>query len=424
MKNTSVIIIFAVFLLLVQIIAVDQKAPLLSRMKTLSEQLYPEAVSLRHQLHRIPEPCFMEKETSEFVRQYLEKLGFTHIQSMAGTGLKAVLNNTKPGPVLALRTDLDALPIDEQTNVPYRSEKKGFMHACGHDIHMTNFLISAKILSQFKDELPGQVVLIAQPCEEGTPDGSPSGAQKMIDAGVLSSPSVNAVIGLHVMPGLPLGKVSFRPGPLMANVATLFVTIKGKASHGALPHQGVDAIYTAALAITQFQSLISRLRDPIDPAVLTIGTINGGVRMNVIADEVKMEGTVRSFTFETENMIKKGIENILEGLKKVYGIEYSCQLSSMSRYVKNDVDLSRLAAGAFTELLGPDNVTESKPMTIAEDFANYSHKVPSFFFFLGAGDTAPLHSSTFLPDDTILKTGPLSLAWLAFSTLEQLQKSQ
>ena len=397
--------------------------PLLPRMKALSESLYSEAVTIRRQLHRIPEPCFMEKETSEFIKQYLKSLGFSQIQTLAGTGLKAVLNGNKNGPVVALRTDMDALPITEQNEVSYKSTKNGFMHACGHDIHMTNFLIAAKILSRFKDSLPGKVVLIVQPCEEGTSDGSPSGAQRMIDEGVLTAPQVNAVIGLHVLPGIPLGSIATRPGPLMANVASLFITIRGRASHGALPNQGVDALYASALAITQFQGLVSRLRDPIDPAVLTIGTIHGGVRMNVIAEEVRMEGTLRSFTFETETMIEKGIENILKGLQMSLGIEYSCQISRMSRYVDNDSVLTSQGLAALKVLLGPKHVLEAKPMTIAEDFANYSHAVPSLFYFLGAGDTPPLHSSTFLPDDSILKTGPLSLAWLAYDTLKRLRFS-
>ncbi len=424
MKKTIALTIIILVILLVQNGYGGDESSLLSRMKSLSEEFYCEAVELRHQLHRIPEPCFNEVETSRFVKQYLEKLGFTRIQTLAGTGLKAVLNEGKTGPVLALRTDLDALPIDEQTDLVHKSKNKGFMHACGHDIHITNFLIGAKILSRIKNELPGQLVFIAQPCEEGTPDGSPSGAQRMIDEGVLQNPAVDAVIGLHVMPGLALGKVALRPGALMANVASLFISIRGQASHGALPHEGIDAIYAASLAINQFQGLISRLRDPVDPAVLTIGTIHGGVRMNVIADEVRMEGTIRSFTSKTEAMIFKGIEHILKGLKETYGIDYSCQFSNMSRYVDNDVTLSRNATEAFIRLLGGDCVIEAKPMTVAEDFANYSHIVPSLFYFLGAGETDPLHSSTFLPDDSILKTGPISLAWLAVNILAELDKAR
>jgi amidohydrolase len=379
-------------------------------------------VELRHHLHRMPEPCFNEVETSRFVRQYLEELGFKEISILAKTGIKAVLNPGKPGPVVAVRTDLDALPIEEQSIAPHPSEKPGYMHACGHDIHMANFLVCARMLSQVRDEITGQVVLIAQPCEEGTPDGSPSGAQRMVDEGVLQSPKVDAVIGLHVMPGVPLGSVAFRSGPLMASVSSLFITIRGKASHGALPHQGIDAIFAAAQAITQFQSLVSRLRDPIDPAVLTIGTIHGGVRMNVIADEVRMEGTLRSFTDETETVIKQGVESILAGLKGTYGIDYDCRFSSMSRFVNNDAGFNRLAIDAFGRLLGPEAVLEAKPMTIAEDFAVYSHRVPSLFYFLGAGQTSPLHSSTFFPNDDILMTGPVTLAWLAVNIVEKLSQ--
>jgi amidohydrolase len=388
-----------------------------SWLKKKTTEYFPEAVKIRRFLHRCPEPCFKENETSKFVADYLRKCGLEVQTGIADTGIKAILRGAKDHPVVAIRADMDALPIVENTGLEFQSQNKGFMHACGHDAHITNGLIAAKMLSEIKDKIPGTIVFIFQPCEEGAPEGSPSGAERMIDAGVLENPKIDAMIGLHVMPGYPAGTVALREGPLMANVAWVYITIHGKSSHGALPHQGIDAIYAASSAIVQFQALISRMKDPNERAVLSIGKISGGSRLNVIADRVDMEGTVRTFSFDVQDMIEKGMNNILEGLQLSMGVTYDFKFDKSSKYVKNDEALTRRITPLFKELLGDANVRSTDPLTIGEDFSAYSHKIPSLFFFLGAGEQGTLHNPSFTIDEKILNFGPLLLSAAAIKAL-------
>jgi len=388
----------------------------LDRLKTRTVDLYPDAVRIRRQLHRMPEPCFQENETSRFIADYLRELGLEVETGIGGTGIKAILRGTKDKPVVGIRADMDALPIPEETGLPFSSANEGFMHACGHDGHMTYALIAAQVLSGMKDQIPGTIVFLFQPCEEGTSDGTPSGAQTMIDAGALENPKIDIMLGLHGMPG-KTGSVSFREGPLMANVAFMNITIRGKSSHGAAPHQGIDAIYASATAILQFQSLISRTKDPYQQAVLTIGTINGGVRQNVIAEEVKMAGTVRTFDFDTEDMIETGMRKILDGLAVSTGITYELQFHRAAKFVNNDGNLAKMAFPLFERILGKENVTVSRPMTVGEDFAAYSHTIPSLFFFLGIGEGEALHTPDFSIDEEALKTGPVLLSAAALEYL-------
>jgi amidohydrolase len=380
------------------------------------EASYDEAVKIRRYLHQYPEPCFKESKTSKYIAGYLRKLGLDVRTGIAGTGIKAVLRGGKDGPVVGIRADMDALPITEKTGVPYKSTHDGFMHACGHDGHMTNVMIAAKVLSEIKEKIPGTIVFVFQPCEEGAPGGGKSGADHMIEDGVLENPKIDAMFGLHVMPG-KVGTVQLREGPFMANVASVFITIKGKASHGALPHQGIDSIYAAATAVQQFQMLISRFRDPNERAVLTIGKINGGVRLNVVAGEVKMEGTVRTFSFETQNMIERGMENILKGLGASMGITYEYTFNRTTQFVKNDKTLTRMVIPLFQKVLGQSNVYIVDPATVGEDFSAYSHRIPSFYFFLNAGENRSVHTPTFVVDEGIFKYGPLLLSAAALEYL-------
>lgn len=390
-----------------------------SWLKKKNKEYFPEAVKIRRYLHQYPEPCFKEHKTSAYIADYLKKCGLEVHTGIAGTGIKAILRGTKGQPVVGIRADMDALPIIEKTGLEFQSRHQGFMHACGHDAHMTNVLVAAKLLSEIKEKIPGTIVFIFQPCEEGAPDGGASGAERLIQEGILDNPKINAMVGLHVMPGYPAGTVALREGPIMANVAWIYITINGKSSHGAFPHQGVDAIYASACAITQFQSLISRRRDPNERAVLSIGKINGGVRLNVIADKLEMEGTVRTFSFDTQNMIEKGIENILKGLQTALGITYEFKFDKSSQYVKNDKDLTRMVLPVFKKLLGDQHVVITDPVTVGEDFSAYSHRIPSFFFFLGAGEQGKLHSPVFSVDEKILQYGPLLLSAAALEFLKK-----
>jgi len=418
-SKKSLIKIFTICLLFVGFFLYPDDFDVHTWLKEKTKEYFPEAVKIRRYLHQCPEPCFKENKTSAYIADYLKKCGLEVQTGIAGTGIKAVLRGAKEQPVVGIRSDMDALPIIEQTGLEFQSRHQGFMHACGHDAHMTNVLMSAKLLSEIKEKIPGTIVFIFQPCEEGTSDGSPSGADRLIQAGILDNPKIDAMVGLHVMPGYPAGTVALREGPIMANVASVFITINGKSSHGAFPHQGVDAIYAAACAVTQFQSLISRRRDPNERAVLTIGKINGGVRLNVIADKVEMEGTVRTFSFDTQDMIETGMENILKGLQTALGITYEFKFEKSSQYVKNDKDLTSRVLPVFKKLLGDDNVMITDPVTVGEDFSAYSHRIPSLFFFLGAGEKGTLHSPTFSLDEKILQYGPLLLSSAALEFLKR-----
>ena len=387
------------------------------REKTLD--LYSEAVKIRRDLHRIPEPCLQETKTSQYIAAYLEKLGLEIETGIAETGIKAVLRGGKPGPTVGIRGDMDGLPLQENTGLTFTSAHPGFMHACGHDAHMTNVLISAKILSEMRERIAGTIVFIFQPCEEGNTAGK-SGAHLMIEAGVLENPRIEAMLGLHVMPEFPVGSVALRPGPLMANVVFFEVVIKGKSSHGALPHQGIDAVHISALAIQQFQAIISRLKDPGERAVLSVGSIHGGTAANIISDRVVMRGTVRSFSFETENAIEKQMRNVLEGLALTYGMEFDFEFDRSAQHVHNDPELTAVVTKSFQETIGAQNVLSTEPMTIAEDFSAFSHTIPSVFFFLGTGTEEKLHSTDFSVDEEIFKTGPLLFCTGALRLLEHL----
>jgi amidohydrolase len=229
----------------------------------------------------------------------------------------------------------------------------------------------------------------------------------------MDNPRIDVMFGLHILPDIPVGKIAVRSGPLMANVDSVFITIQGKSSHGAFPHQGIDAIYASSCAIIQFQSLISRLKNPNQQAVLSIGKINGGVRLNVIAEKVKMEGTVRTFSAKTQNLIKNGMESILKGLALSQGIRFDYNYVKGTKYVKNDPEITRWAIFLFEKLLGKQNLILSDPLTIGEDFATYSHIIPSLFFFLGAGGKGKLHTPILNPDEKIFHFGPMLLSSLA-----------
>ncbi len=376
-------------------------------------------MELRRQLHQIPELCFQEKKTAAVLAAYLKKLGLEVTTGIAGTGIKAVLHGARPGPVIGLRSDMDALPLQEATGLAFQSRQPGQMHACGHDVHMTSLLVCARLLAEIRAQVPGTVVFIFQPCEEGAPLKEKGGAERLIAAGILENPRLDALLALHVLPDLSAGQVSLRPGPIMANVAWIYIRIQGKAAHGAFPHQGIDAIVAAAEAITQFQTLISRSKDPGEKAVLTIGKINGGVRSNVIAETVDMEGTVRTFSEKQQEQIRGGMGKILQGLETAFGVRTRLDFEQVNPFVDNDSGLYGLLLPVFEKVLGRDRVKLAEPLTIGEDFALYGKHVPSLLFFLGSGGDSALHTPTFSPDEEILKIAPVLLAEAACSYLEQ-----
>lgn len=390
-----------------------------ARFRDRAAALFPETVELRRQLHRIPEPCFQERETSAFAAARLRQLGLEVTTGIAGTGVKAVLRGALPGPVVGLRADMDSLPIAEATGLPFASRRPGLMHACGHDAHMANLLTAARLLAEERGRLRGTVVFILQPCEEGAAKKEKGGAERLIEAGVLDNPRLDALFGLHVLPDLPAGRVALRPGAMMASVAWIYVRVLGRAAHGAFPHQGVDAIVAAAHAVTQFQALISRGRDPGEKSVLTIGKICGGVRSNVIAEAVDMEGTVRAFSEREEERILSGIAGVLRGIEAAFGVRASLDFERVNPAVVNDPRLAAMAQPVFAAVLGAENVLPAEPLTIGEDFALYSRRLPALFFFLGSGGGQALHAPGFTVDEEALRAAPALLAAVAFAFLEQ-----
>ncbi|MCP4152140.1 MAG: amidohydrolase [bacterium] len=383
------------------------------------DEYYPEAVKIYQHLHKHPEMCFEETDTSNYITDYLKKCNLEVQTGLAkGTGIKAILKGGKSGPVVGIRADIDALLIQEENDLEFKSVNKGIMHACGHDVHTTNVMIAARILSEMKENIAGTIVFVFQPCEEGAPDGS-CGADAMIKSGVLENPKIDAMFGLHVYPGQKVGSVFLKEGGLTSSCDTVKITITGKNAHGARPQEGIDSIYSAASAIMQFQGIISRKLDPTDMGVLTIGKINGGTSLNVIAAEVKMEGTVRTFTDNGQDLIEKEIGNVLDGLEKSMGVTCELDYHRDFKYVKNDPDLHNMVTPLFNKLIGEENVFPAEQLSGSEDFAFYSHEIPCYFFFMGSGNESPVHTPTFSIEEETLKYGPLLLSAAALEYLEK-----
>jgi hippurate hydrolase/N-acetyldiaminopimelate deacetylase len=362
------------------------------------KQIGEEMKRIRRKLHQIPEIGLKEYETSNFIRKILIEYGF-RIESVAGTGIIAYKKGQSDKKAIAFRADMDGLKVKEETGVEYSSRNENMMHACGHDGHMAILLGFAKYLSNM-DSLKRDVVLIFQPAEEG-----PGGAEIIVNEGIFEKYNIEFIFGLHILPDLEEGQIGCRPGPMMAQTGEFDIIIRGKSGHGAMPHTAVDTIYVASQLITSYQSIISRNIEPIEGAVLTIGKIEGGNAKNIIADKVKIEGTIRAFNISVYNLIKDRMVEISKGLEKMYNVNIEVDFNDMYPPVINDKRLYKL----FAEILS-NSLVEIKPMMIAEDFSYYQSKVPGLFFMLGSrneelGYINPLHSSRFNFNEEILVKG-------------------
>lgn len=365
--------------------------------------LQADLTKWRRHLHTHPETGFEEFATTEFIVETLSGMGIA--ASRPGpTGAVADIVGGRPGPTIAVRADIDALPVQEENDIAYRSVNAGRMHACGHDGHTAILLGLAKILQSEKDELPGRVRLIFQPAEEKPPGG----AQAMIKAGALEG--VAHVIGLHLWSELPTGTAGIAPGPLMANADEFTATIVGRGGHGSAPHQTVDSIVLASQYVTALQTVVSRRVDPLQPAVVSVGTIHGGFTFNVIAPETTVTGTVRSFDAATRDLIEKEMERILKGICSQAGAEYRFEFRRGYPAVVNDPAVTDLFKRAAQAVLGNDAVVHHPPVMGGEDFAYYGQVVPSAFLFLGArnpdkGASYPHHHPRFNIDEDALPIG-------------------
>lgn len=369
-------------------------------MEAYFQNMVEELRQIRRDLHKIPELGLKEYKTSAYIREKLEGFGITELETWLETGVVAVIRGKGKKEAVAFRADMDALPVTEQTGCDFTSEHVGCMHACGHDGHVTVLLGFAKYLQEHKDELENDVVLIFQPAEEG-----PGGAQLLVDAGLFEKHPVRCIIGCHIFPQVPQGKVACRKGAMMARNGEVDVHIYGESAHGAQPQLGHDAVLAAGAVITGLHTILSRNVSPLDSGVLTFGAIYGGEACNIIAKEVKLEGTMRAFSDEAYETMTKRVQEAAAGIAAGYGCKGEAVFRHMYRVVDNDPKLVEL----LQEVAG-DAYEETPPYMLAEDFSLYLQKVPGMFFFLGSGNaekgyTHSLHSAQFQFDEEILALG-------------------
>ncbi len=389
---------------------------MLEKIKSLAKQYAPEFVDIRHHLHAHPELSYQEFETARFVQQMLQEFGIP-FEIKATTGVIGLIKGKNPDKrTIALRADMDALPIQEENNIPYRSTREGVMHACGHDVHTTCLLGAAKILNELKDEWEGTVKLIFQPGEEK----NPGGASLLIKEGVLENPRPSCIFGLHVHPGLAVGKMSFRSGKVMASADELYITIKGKGGHAASPHLCIDPILIASHLIVSLQQIVSRNNNPHNPTVLSITAIQGGSTTNVIPNEVKLKGTFRAmdegWRFKAHDLIRQLSTNLVKSM----GGEIDLLIDVGYPSVYNNEALHEIALVKAADYIGAANVEETEKRMGAEDFGYYSQQIPGCFFRLGVmneakGITSNVHTPTFNIDESAIETGIGMMAWLGAS---------
>ena len=379
----------------------------LERARTLQADLS----SLRRDFHRHPELAFQEHRTSEKVAKHLEVMGYQVTRGVGITGVVGELSNG-PGPIVALRADMDALPIQEEADHDYRSQIPNVMHACGHDAHMAGLLGAARLLAEDReqDRLPcGTVRLLFQPSEESMDEEGKSGGTRMVEGGAMEG--VGAVVGIHVGAHLPTGKLFVKEGPLMAGSDELRVVVRGKSAHAALPHEGVDAIVLAAQGVLASQQAVSRRLSPMENGVVTFGVVRGGVATNVVAEEVSLLGTVRYFSDEVRNRLHQAIAGAFRGLE-AQGAAVRVEVLPGYPPLRNHPGVTALARRVAEEMLGTDDVWDAEPMMGAEDFAILSREAPGAFFWLGAAlpDPREHHSPRFDIDESVLPTAAALLA--------------
>lgn len=369
--------------------------------------LLPSLRQWRRSIHRYPELGFHETRTAALVAETLERAGWIVTRQVARTGVVGVLRGPVSGPVFALRADMDALPIQEQNRVAYRSQTAGVMHACGHDGNTAMALGAAVLLARNRDRLRGAVKVIFQPCEE-TP---PGGAQAMIQAGVLRNPDVNVIIAGHIDAGVPAGKIALRSGPIMAATDAFNLTIQGKGGHGAFPHRSIDAVAVAGQVLVGLQAAISREQDPLEPAVLTVGQIQGGTAFNVIADTVRLRGTLRSLTPGLRRELPRRVERIAAGICRAYRASCRFECDPGHPALNNQPELTLRVRRAGLTALGARCVLElARPAMTGEDFTYFAAEIPACFFHVGGGNAAkgfaqPWHHPRFDFDETGLAAG-------------------
>ena len=391
--------------------------------------LESQVIDWRRDFHQYPELSNREVRTGGIVADHLRALGFAVQTGIAHTGVVGLLDTGKPGPVIALRADMDALPVAEQVDLPFASKERttfngqevGVMHACGHDCHVAVLMGVAELLAGLKAQLRGQIKFIFQPAEEGPPPGEEGGAALMIKQGVLENPKPEVIFGLHVFAGVETGTIAYRPGPAMASSDRIRITVNGRQTHGALPWRGVDPIVISSQIVLGLQTIVSRQVDvTLEPAVVSIGAIRGGVRDNIIPDAVEMLGTVRTFNEDMRRDIHSRIRNTVELIAQSAGATAQVHFDNAYPVTVNDIPLTERMVPTLERVAGKENVFVGQKITGYEDFSYYQQKIPGFFYFVGITprgvdrkESAPNHSPRFFVDESALLLGVRSLAHLA-----------
>jgi amidohydrolase len=392
---------------------------LLNDVKRLASEFAEDTIRVRRHIHANPELSFQEFETAKFVAAELRRIGIEPKEGVAGTGITAIIEGINPqAKSIALRGDMDALPIFEQSDIPYKSKNDGVMHACGHDVHTSCLLGAARILFELRDRFEGSVKLVFQPGEEK----NPGGASLMIKDGALENPKPLRMLGQHVMPYIPTGKIGFREGQYMASADEVYLTVKGKGGHAALPDRVIDPILIASHIIVALQQVVSRNADPKKPTVLSFGQIAGGHAQNVIPDEVKISGTFRALNEDWRFEAHKRITSLASGLAEAMGGSCDVLIDVGYPFLTNDPETTKIARAAASAYVGEENLVDLDLWMGAEDFAYYSHLVPSCFYRLGTGNeskgtTLGVHTPKFNVDEDALEIGAGLMAWIAIAEL-------
>lgn len=390
----------------------------------------PQIIELRHQIHQHPELGNREFKTAALVAEHLRQLGFDDVRTeVAHTGVVAILKGAKPGPVIAVRADMDALPVTEDTSYPFKStvrtqylgQEVGVSHACGHDIHTAVQLGVASVLAALRDELPGTVKFIFQPAEEGPPPGEAGGADLMLEEGAFDEPRPEAVFGLHAFAEMEVGKLGYTVGPAFAAVDHFLIEILGTQSHAAAPHLSVDPVVMAAQAVTALQTIRSRNLSPLEPSVVTVGIIRGGTRYNIIPDAVHLEGTVRTYSAEVRDTIERRMGEILAGITTAGGGSYQLDYQRGTPATINDAALAERVVPSLVAVAGAEQVEELDPTMGGEDFAYFANQVPGFYFRLGTAKpgvgSGGHHTPTFAADDGAIVVGMRAMSTLLLDYL-------
>ena len=406
--------------------------PLAADVEKISAEINPQVVAWRRDFHKNPELGNRETRTAKIIADELRKLGFEVTTGVATTGVVGVLRGGRPGPVVALRSDMDALPVTEQVDVPFKSTAKaqwngqevGVMHACGHDNHMAILLGTATALARMKDRLPGTVKVIFQPAEEGPPPGETGGAEQMVKENVLENPKVDAVFGLHVFP-YSAGQIVYRPGPIMASADSFVIKIRGRQTHGAVPWGGIDPIVVGSQIVMGLQTIISRSVNITEaPAVVTIGRFTGGNRSNIVPDEVELEGTIRAFDETVRKDIQRRVGLIASNIAESAGATATLTFTLGYPVTRNDEKLTERMVPTLRRAAGAENVHLGPLTGTAEDFSFFQQKVPGMFVFLGVTPknqdptkVAMNHSPLFFADESALPVGVKVMTNLALDYL-------